>query len=54
MRKIRFDEMQKIKGELQEQDQKWQDVSAMANTFCCYTFHYIKVYIKLYVYFFGF
>ncbi|XP_040197318.1 LIM domain only protein 7 isoform X1 [Rana temporaria] len=25
LRKIRFDEMQKIKGELQEQDQKWQD-----------------------------
>lgn len=25
LRKIRFDEMQKIKSELQEQDQKWQD-----------------------------
>ncbi|XP_072266778.1 LIM domain only protein 7 isoform X2 [Pyxicephalus adspersus] len=25
LRKIRFEEMQKIKGQLQEQDQKWQD-----------------------------
>lgn len=31
MRQVRYEEMQKIKSQLKEQDQKWQDVSILHN-----------------------